>query len=228
MAGLIGRQPFHAVDVDAVRHDCGDKAGFVLANLAIALDRADLAPRSRGISERAVSRGIRVADMQPLARGLADFERGARISPKLNRAFNDARIERGIVLAQFAHRAGAGDGAADSGDQHVAVERLVTMSSAPAASPSHAPSLSERPLISITGKSASTLIVAHQPGQFDPAHRRHAQFGQQQIGPARGEARRPPRSRWRRRSRDSRPRRSRRAMTARPPLCGSTTGSAVQ
>jgi UTP--glucose-1-phosphate uridylyltransferase len=45
MAKLIGRQPFHAVTVDAVRHDCGDKAGFVLANLAIALERSDLAPR---------------------------------------------------------------------------------------------------------------------------------------------------------------------------------------
>jgi UTP--glucose-1-phosphate uridylyltransferase len=45
MAGLIGSQPFHALTVDAVRHDCGDKAGYVLANLAIALDRADLAPR---------------------------------------------------------------------------------------------------------------------------------------------------------------------------------------
>ena len=45
MAGLIGNQPFHALKVDAVRHDCGDKAGFVLANLAIALDRPDLAPR---------------------------------------------------------------------------------------------------------------------------------------------------------------------------------------
>ena len=45
LAGLIGQQPFHAVAVDAVRHDCGDKAGFVLANLAIALDRPDLAPR---------------------------------------------------------------------------------------------------------------------------------------------------------------------------------------
>jgi UTP--glucose-1-phosphate uridylyltransferase len=44
MASLIGQQPFHAVTVDAVRHDCGDKAGFVLANLALALDRPDLAP----------------------------------------------------------------------------------------------------------------------------------------------------------------------------------------
>jgi UTP--glucose-1-phosphate uridylyltransferase len=45
MAGLIGQQPFHALTVNAVRHDCGDKAGFVLANLAIALDRDDLRPR---------------------------------------------------------------------------------------------------------------------------------------------------------------------------------------
>ena len=45
MAQLIGTQPFHAVVTDAVRHDCGDKAGFVLANLAIALDRPGLAPR---------------------------------------------------------------------------------------------------------------------------------------------------------------------------------------
>jgi UTP--glucose-1-phosphate uridylyltransferase len=42
MAQLIGNQPFHALTVDAVRHDCGDKAGFVLANLAIALERDEL------------------------------------------------------------------------------------------------------------------------------------------------------------------------------------------
>jgi UTP--glucose-1-phosphate uridylyltransferase len=54
MAGLIGRQAFHALKVDAVRHDCGDKAGFVLANLAIALDRDDLRPK---IEEFLASRG---------------------------------------------------------------------------------------------------------------------------------------------------------------------------
>ena len=54
MAQLIGNQSFHALKVDAVRHDCGDKAGFVLANLAIALDRPDLAPR---IEEYLASRG---------------------------------------------------------------------------------------------------------------------------------------------------------------------------
>jgi len=45
MAGLIGQQAFNAINVDAVRHDCGDKAGFVLANLALALDRPDIAPQ---------------------------------------------------------------------------------------------------------------------------------------------------------------------------------------
>jgi UTP--glucose-1-phosphate uridylyltransferase len=44
MAQLIGRQPFHALTVDAVRYDCGDKAGYVIANLAIALERDDLRP----------------------------------------------------------------------------------------------------------------------------------------------------------------------------------------
>lgn len=47
MAKLIGKQPFHALKVDAVRHDCGDKAGFVIANVAMALDRPDIAPKVR-------------------------------------------------------------------------------------------------------------------------------------------------------------------------------------
>jgi len=44
MAKLIGEQPFHALMVDAVRYDCGDKAGYVIANLAIALEREELRP----------------------------------------------------------------------------------------------------------------------------------------------------------------------------------------
>jgi UTP--glucose-1-phosphate uridylyltransferase len=47
MAQLIGIQPFHALKVDAVRHDCGDRAGFVIANVAMALDRDDVAPKLR-------------------------------------------------------------------------------------------------------------------------------------------------------------------------------------
>ena len=45
MAKLVGQQPFHAVTVDAVRHDCGDKFGFVLANLALALDDPEIGAR---------------------------------------------------------------------------------------------------------------------------------------------------------------------------------------
>ncbi len=47
MARLIGEQPFHALKVNSVRHDCGDKAGFVIANLALALQRDDIAPKVR-------------------------------------------------------------------------------------------------------------------------------------------------------------------------------------
>ncbi|HET6940949.1 MAG TPA: UTP--glucose-1-phosphate uridylyltransferase GalU [Sphingomicrobium sp.] len=52
MAQLIGRQPFHAIKVDAVRHDCGDKAGYVIANLALALEREDVGPKIRDYLER--------------------------------------------------------------------------------------------------------------------------------------------------------------------------------
>ena len=45
MAKLIGSQPFHALAVDAVRHDCGDKVGYVLANLAVAMERDDVRPK---------------------------------------------------------------------------------------------------------------------------------------------------------------------------------------
>jgi UTP--glucose-1-phosphate uridylyltransferase len=47
MARLIGSQPFHALKVDAVRHDCGDKAGYVIANIALALEREDVGAEVR-------------------------------------------------------------------------------------------------------------------------------------------------------------------------------------
>ena len=52
MAKLIGRQPFHAVTVDAVRHDCGDKTGFVMANVALGLDDPDVGPKIRDFLDR--------------------------------------------------------------------------------------------------------------------------------------------------------------------------------
>ncbi len=39
-----GKQPFHAVRFDGTIYDCGTKIGFLLANLAYALEREDLAP----------------------------------------------------------------------------------------------------------------------------------------------------------------------------------------
>jgi UTP--glucose-1-phosphate uridylyltransferase len=47
LAKLIGQQPFNALRVNAVRHDCGDRAGFVIANLALALAREDVGPNVR-------------------------------------------------------------------------------------------------------------------------------------------------------------------------------------
>jgi len=43
MAKTIGVQPFHGVRFEGDRYDCGDKAGFVAANVAFALDRPALA-----------------------------------------------------------------------------------------------------------------------------------------------------------------------------------------
>lgn len=47
MAEMIGRQPFHAVTFEGDRHDCGDAAGFVVANVALALARGDVGPKVR-------------------------------------------------------------------------------------------------------------------------------------------------------------------------------------
>ena len=57
MAKLIGEQPFHALKVDAVRHDCGDKAGFVIANLALALERDGVGDKVREFLNSSPERG---------------------------------------------------------------------------------------------------------------------------------------------------------------------------
>ena len=48
IAQLIGPMPFHGMRFDGTRYDCGNKAGFVAANLAFALARDDLAADVRG------------------------------------------------------------------------------------------------------------------------------------------------------------------------------------
>lgn len=47
MAELIGVQPFHALTFTGERFDCGDKAGFITANIALALARDDVGPQVR-------------------------------------------------------------------------------------------------------------------------------------------------------------------------------------
>jgi len=44
---LVGAQPVHGVRFAGDRHDCGDKAGFVVANVAAALRREDMSERVR-------------------------------------------------------------------------------------------------------------------------------------------------------------------------------------
>lgn len=44
MAQMIGTQPFHGFTFEGRRFDCGDKAGFITANIALALDRTDIGP----------------------------------------------------------------------------------------------------------------------------------------------------------------------------------------
>jgi UTP--glucose-1-phosphate uridylyltransferase len=50
MARLIGRQPFHGYTFDGARYDCGDKAGYIQANFALALAREDIGPSVRAFA----------------------------------------------------------------------------------------------------------------------------------------------------------------------------------
>lgn len=44
MRALLKKRPFYAVRFKGIRHDAGDKLGFLIANVAFALKRPDLAP----------------------------------------------------------------------------------------------------------------------------------------------------------------------------------------
>jgi UTP--glucose-1-phosphate uridylyltransferase len=47
IAKLIGDQPLYAYQFEGERYDCGSAAGFVIANLAMALERGDVGPKVR-------------------------------------------------------------------------------------------------------------------------------------------------------------------------------------
>jgi UTP--glucose-1-phosphate uridylyltransferase len=52
MKVLAQREPFFATRFDGVIYDCGGRLGFLLANLALALEREDLAPALRAELEK--------------------------------------------------------------------------------------------------------------------------------------------------------------------------------
>ena len=47
MIRLMARQPFHGLQYRGTTYDCGDKVGFLAANVALALGRSDIAPGFR-------------------------------------------------------------------------------------------------------------------------------------------------------------------------------------
>jgi UTP--glucose-1-phosphate uridylyltransferase len=51
IAKLIGREPLYGYRFEGERYDCGSAAGFVIANLAMALERGDVAPKVREFIE---------------------------------------------------------------------------------------------------------------------------------------------------------------------------------
>jgi UTP--glucose-1-phosphate uridylyltransferase len=56
LARTIGHDPFHGLRFDGMRFDCGDKVGFLEANLAFALERDDLGEAVRAVLRRYVAR----------------------------------------------------------------------------------------------------------------------------------------------------------------------------
>jgi len=55
MCKLIGRQPFHGLEFQGRRFDCGDKLGYLEAIVALALERPDLGDGMRAMLRRYVA-----------------------------------------------------------------------------------------------------------------------------------------------------------------------------
>ena len=56
MAKMIGREPFHAVTFAGSRYDCGSKVGYVQANLAVSLERPEMADQVRAFATALIAR----------------------------------------------------------------------------------------------------------------------------------------------------------------------------
>ena len=60
LAELIGTSPFHGLRFEGRRFDCGDKVGFLEANIAFALDRDDMSEQIRDILRQYCSEELAV------------------------------------------------------------------------------------------------------------------------------------------------------------------------
>jgi UTP--glucose-1-phosphate uridylyltransferase len=49
---MIGGKPFHSMRYTGGRYDCGNRLGFLEANVAVALGRADTAAETRVLLDR--------------------------------------------------------------------------------------------------------------------------------------------------------------------------------
>ena len=52
MARLIGKQPFHGLRYTGTRYDCGDKVGFIEANVAFALAHPEMGEAVRAALQK--------------------------------------------------------------------------------------------------------------------------------------------------------------------------------
>lgn len=55
MISLMSKQPFHGLKYNGTTYDCGDKVGFLTANVAFALEHDTLAPAFRAALEQVIS-----------------------------------------------------------------------------------------------------------------------------------------------------------------------------
>ena len=55
MARLIGKQPFHGLRYKGTRFDCGDKVGFIEANVAFALAHPEMGPKVREALQKIIN-----------------------------------------------------------------------------------------------------------------------------------------------------------------------------
>jgi UTP--glucose-1-phosphate uridylyltransferase len=55
MIRLMASQPFHGLQFRGTTYDCGDKVGFLAANVAMALERDDLGPAFRLVLEKTIA-----------------------------------------------------------------------------------------------------------------------------------------------------------------------------